>query len=135
MADRVLPLTASVLQSLGPVNAASLPAFHLLLREGLQPNGRYDPIDGGPTLMGSIDSLQTKIHHHHGPARVTEMSESGGKSRVGRDALISVASVPDFRVTRGPVLVSETSLGILPATAKALQVTDGTLLAVSTLEN
>ncbi|NNF53163.1 MAG: hypothetical protein HKN03_01850 [Acidimicrobiales bacterium] len=131
LAGHTLPLTAPVLESLGPVNAASLPAFHLLISEGLEPNGRYDPIDGGPTLIASIDQLTTKKTHRHAPAQII----TNEKARTeGRDALVSVTSVAEFRVTRCHAVIDDPAIGIAAEALTALGATEGTLLAASQLE-
>lgn len=131
LAGHTLPLTAPVLESLGPVNAASLPAFHLLIREGLEPNGRYDPIDGGPTLIASIDQLTTKRNHRHGPAQVIAPEQAQNE---GHDSLVSVTSVAEFRVTRCAAVVADPTIGLTHEALTALGATEGTLLAASQLE-
>ncbi|MEM8924493.1 MAG: arginine N-succinyltransferase [Actinomycetota bacterium] len=49
----------ALLDVVGSVNRASLPAYHMLVAEGMRPNGMYDPVDGGPTLVGDVDTLTT----------------------------------------------------------------------------
>jgi arginine N-succinyltransferase len=100
LAGHVLPLTAEVLDSLGPVNAASLPAFHLLMAEGLTPNGMYDPIDGGPTVTAHLATTATATRRSRGRA-----AERDGHavSNDAVDALVSVGSIDRFRVIRAHV--------------------------------
>ncbi len=131
LAGHTLPLTAPILESLGPVNAASLPAFHLLIREGLEPNGRYDPIDGGPTVIASIDQLTTKRNHRHGPAQVITPERARSE---GRDSLVSVTSVAEFRVTRCDAVINDQAIGVTTDALNALGAHEGTLLAASQLE-
>ncbi len=127
LADHVLPVTAEVLESLGRVNAASLPAFHVLRAEGLSPNGMYDPIDGGPTLAADIADTATGRNRGHGRA------DPGPAGPI--DALVSVATVDGFRVTRTGIEMTESSrIRLDGAVAAALDVEVGTLLAVSPLE-
>ncbi len=126
------PLTAEVLESLGPVNAASLPAFHLLRLEGLDPNGMYDPIDGGPTLVAELADTVSGRRRVHGRARIEggdgpTHDPTGGPDRV--DALVSVAGIDRFRLTRVPVGVGEGTLVIDEPTAEALRVEPDALLA------
>ena len=131
LAGHTLPLTAPVLESLGPVNAASLPAFHLLISEGLEPNGRYDPIDGGPTVIAAIDQLTTKRNHRHGPARLITPEQARAD---GRDSLVSVTSVAEFRVTRCAAVIDDPAIGVTAEALTALGAAEGTLLAASQLE-
>ncbi len=120
------PLTAEVLDSLGPVNAASLPAFHLLRSEGLVPNGMYDPIDGGPTLVADLAETESGRRRVHGRAHIRP---SGAPARGPVvDALVSVAGIDRFRVTRVAVALGDRTIGIDRATADALRVDDDALL-------
>ncbi|MEL6983422.1 MAG: arginine N-succinyltransferase, partial [Actinomycetota bacterium] len=114
------PLTAEVLESLGPVNAASLPAFHLLGLEGLTPNGMYDPIDGGPTLVADLADTVSGRHRIHGRATIGDPGPT--------DALVSVAGIDRFRVTRAAITVEPGQLQIDRATALALRIDDDALL-------
>lgn len=128
LADHILPVTAIVLDSLGRVNDASLPAFHILMAEGLRPNGMYDPIDGGPTLVADIQNTATNRNRSHGRA------QHGNVGPV--DALVSVASVDDFRVTRTGIEITDSSRIVLDKDiATALDIAPDTLLAVSPLKN
>lgn len=121
------PVTADVLHSLGPVNRASLPAFRVLMREGLRPNGMYDPIDGGPTLVAERANTTTGKARTSG--RVRWCSDRGPT-----DALVAVTSVDEFRVARLPVDVSGSdTVGITEADGVALAVSPGSLLAVAPL--
>ncbi len=127
------PLTAEVLESLGPVNTASLPAFHLLALEGLTPNGMYDPIDGGPTLVTDLADTVSGRHRIHGRAaiRPTEGDGTGTGPADPVDALVSVAGIDRFRVTRAPIVADGRTLTIDQPTATALGVeTDALLTAV-----
>ncbi len=160
LAGHRLPLTAEVLESLGPVNAASLPAFHLLQAEGLVPNGMYDPIDGGPTLVAEIAETHSGRQRVYGRAKLGPDQTSRAKlgpdqtsraklgpdqtSRVAEstnkgdqcwgDALVSVAGIDRFRAGRAPVLVKSETLTIDPATAAALKVGPDALLAAVPLD-
>lgn len=113
-------LTAEVLESLGPVNAASLPAFHLLGLEGLTPNGMYDPIDGGPTLVADLADTVSGRHRIHGRAAIGDPGPT--------DALVSVAGIDRFRVTRASITAEPGTLGIDQPTASALGVESDALL-------
>ncbi len=127
------PLTAEVLESLGPVNTASLPAFHLLALEGLTPNGMYDPIDGGPTLVTDLADTVSGRHRIHGRAAIgpTEGDGTGTGPADPVDALVSVAGIDRFRVTRAPIVADGRTLTIDQPTATALGVeTDALLTAV-----
>jgi len=127
LSGHVLPVTPIVLESLGLVNAASMPAFHSLMSAGLLPNGMYDPIDGGPTVVGEISrtaTAQTRIH---------------GRASYGRgmatDALVSVASIDDFRVVRTRVDVTDPfHITLEEPVARAVGIEPGTLLAVGLIE-
>jgi arginine/ornithine N-succinyltransferase beta subunit len=127
LAGHVRPLTAVVLHSLGPVNAASMPAFHLLRAEGLKPNGMYDPIDGGPTVVADLADTATARLRSHGRAA------PGAAGTV--DALVSVASVDRFRVLRTPIELADDSTVSLDAdVASAAGIEPGSLLAVAPIE-
>jgi len=127
LAGHVLPITAQALDSLGAVNAASLPAFHLLTNEGLTPNGMYDPIDGGPTLVGEIESSTSGLRRTHG--RVSY----GRRGSV--DALVSVTSVAEFRVVRAWVdIAGPSQVTMTESEARALDITPDALVAISSIE-
>jgi len=130
------PLTAEVLESLGPVNAASLPAFHLLGLEGLTPNGMYDPIDGGPTLVTNLADTVSGRHRVHGRAAIAPTGEHrrSADGAVPVDALVSVAGIDRFRVARATILAEDRTLTIDQATATALGVEADTLLTAVPLD-
>lgn len=130
------PLTAEVLESLGPVNAASLPAFHLLGLEGLTPNGMYDPIDGGPTLVTDLAETVSGRHRIHGRAAIgpTGPAATGSASAGPVDALVSVAGIDRFRVLRATIIAQDRTLTIDQATATALGVEADTLLTAVPLD-
>ena len=120
------PVTAEVLDSLGPVNAASLPAFHLLQAEGLSPNGMYDPIDGGPTLVADLAATVSGRHRVHGRARL------GPAGPV--DALVSVAGIDRFRVARTGAEIGQGTITIGHGAAAALAVEADSLLTAVPLD-
>ena len=127
LAGHVRPLTAEVLESLGPVNRASLPAFHLLRAEGLKPNGMYDPIDGGPTVVAELDETITGRRRTHGRARLGR----GGPT----DALVSVATVEPFLVIRAPVTIERSStITIDSELAAVVGIAEDALLAAAPLD-
>lgn len=127
LAGHILELTAPVLDSLGAVNAASLPAYHLLRNEGLEPNGMYDPIDGGPTLVADISQTSSAAYRQHGRAVLGDPVEPV-------DGLISVATVDRFRVIRAPFdLTVSKRIRLAPAHAAALAVQPDALLAATKL--
>ncbi|MFW2380849.1 MAG: arginine N-succinyltransferase [Acidimicrobiales bacterium] len=101
LADLVLPLTPTDLDSLGLVNSASLPAFRMLMKEGLRSNGMYDPIDGGPTVAANITETWSGRHRVHGPA----VPGPGGDV----DALVAVPSVARFASVRTDIRIDEES--------------------------
>lgn len=110
------PVTAIVLESLGPVNDASLPAYHLLSAEGMVPNGMYDPIDGGPTVIVDLANTVTGRTRTHGRALIGDNPST--------DALVSVATVDDFRVIRTDVGIpnsTEITIGADAATTLDVQ--------------
>jgi arginine/ornithine N-succinyltransferase beta subunit len=127
LADHVLPVTAPVLDSLGQVNEASLPAFHVLRAEGLDPNGMYDPIDGGPTLVADLVETTTAHNRTHGRATPGEAGPL--------DSLVSVASVDGFRVIRTGITIGDSSdITLAAEVATAAGIAEGTLLAVCPLK-
>lgn len=122
------PVTADVLHSLGPVNQASLPAFRVLMREGLRPNGMYDPIDGGPTLVAERSDTTTGRRRRRG--RLRAWSEP-----TGTDSLVAVTAVDDFRVARFAIGLDEPdSIGVDAQRSDTLGVGPGSLLAVAPLD-
>ncbi len=98
LTDLVLPLTPTDLDSLGLVNSASLPAFRMLMEEGLRSNGMYDPIDGGPTVAAEITETWTSRHRVHGRAVIDRAGHT--------DALVSVPSVARFVALRTGIEIS-----------------------------
>lgn len=126
LSGHIRPLTAAVLESLGAVNAASLPAFHLLRAEGLRPNGMYDPIDGGPTVVAKLPDTMTGRNRTHGRARLAAAGPT--------DALVSVATVDRFRVTRTGVTIDEAAAITLDRdVADAVGILPDALLAAAPL--
>lgn len=131
MAGHILELTAPVLESLGAVNAQSLPAFRMLRAEGLEPNGMYDPIDGGPTVVADIAQTASARFRRHGRVELDRRERRGA----GVDGLVSVATVDRFRVIRARYRLGEAGRVVLSALdADALGVADGDLVAVNPLE-
>ena len=91
--------------------------------EGLAPNGMYDPIDGGPTLVSELAATVSGRHRVHGRARI------GATGPV--DALVSVAGIDRFRVVRTGVELDRQTITIDPPAAAGLGVeTDSLLTAV-----
>lgn len=129
LAGHRLPLTAEVLESLGPVNAASLPAFHLLQAEGLRPNGMYDPVDGGPTLVADVGETITGRLRVHGRARIVDRENVDPV-----DGLVSVAGVDRFRVARAGIRVGDGTIAVSGGIARALRIETDALLAAAPLE-
>lgn len=126
LADHRRAVTADVLESLGPVNQASLPAFRLLMREGLRPNGMYDPIDGGPTLVAERSETITSQRRVHGRTVVHDTLSNPV------NALVAVTNVDRFRAMLAPISVGvDDRITVDQSTAVALQITDGALLAVA----
>ncbi len=126
LAGHVRPLSAVVLDSMGAVNAASMPAFHLLRAEGLRPNGMYDPIDGGPTVVAELANTATGQHRTWGRARIT--ADTGPAT----DALVSPTAIDRFRVIRATVdLDRAASVTISAQQAEAARIDPDDLLAVT----
>ncbi|MDA3039814.1 MAG: arginine N-succinyltransferase [Actinomycetota bacterium] len=129
LSRRVITLTPELLGSLGPVNAASQPAFCLLRAEDLRPNGMYDPVDGGPTIMRSL-SQTTSARRRIVASAVID--DAAGPT----DALVSTVSVSDFAATRGQVdLRADGSIAISSSTARRLSIATGALISVVPLES
>jgi len=127
MADQVLPLTASVLSSLGPVNAASLPAFGVLMAEGFHPTGMFDPIDGGPTIVAELCETVTHRLRRRGRAVIGNGNQ---------DALVAIASVTRFKATRSRVdLATNGSIALSGQALRALDVEPDALLTASPLSD
>lgn len=99
LSQRTIELSPEVLDCLGPVNNASRPAFHLLLQEGLRPNGMYDPVDGGPTLARPLGRTAS--------AERRQVGTVAAGLRFGRDALVSSVALGDFGAIRSPADVDD----------------------------
>jgi arginine/ornithine N-succinyltransferase beta subunit len=83
----------------------------------------YDPIDGGPTLVADLADTVSGRHRIHGRATVGQPGPT--------DALVSVAGIDRFRVTRASITAEPGALQIDEPTASALGVeTDALLTAV-----
>ncbi len=123
------PVTADVLDSLGPVNRASLPAFRVLMSEGLRPNGMYDPVDGGPTLVAEVTDTATGRARMRGRVRLLSTDATpDGRRRV----FAAITSVDDFRVSIVSAALDEAeTIGLSPEDAATLGVDTGALLAVA----
>lgn len=119
--DRTVELNDDLLRFLGPVNLASRPAFHLLRVEGLEPNGMYDPVDGGPTLTCTLKATTSAKQRAIGVAAV---------SNAGADSLVSTVSIPDFAATRSPSDVHVPGhIGVPSDVVDRLGAHEGSLLA------
>lgn len=129
LSEWIHPLTADVLPSIGPVNEASLPAFRLLLREGLQPTGMFDPIDGGPTVVADLADTATARSRRHGRLDPAMTTADGAV-----DALVCRAAIDSFRVVRTAVGIGDDELVGLPAdAADSLGVIGGDLVVAAPL--
>ena len=129
LSRRVIALTPDLLGSLGPVNSASQPAFYLLRAEDFRPNGMYDPVDGGPTLVRSLGQTASARRRVVGAAFIDEsvIDESVGST----DALVSTLSVSDFAAMRCGVDVRpDGSIGVNSSTARQLAIDAGSLVSV-----
>ncbi len=122
LADLVLPLTAPDLDSLGLVHASSLPAFRILMKEGLRSNGMYDPIDGGPTVVRDLADTMSSSARVHGPVALTPDGEI--------DSLIATPSVARFAVVRSGIDIDPAgTIGLDPSKASALGIGAGDLVS------
>ncbi len=92
LSRRTIELTPEVLSALGPVNSASLPAFHLLRREDLRPNGMYDPVDGGPSLARPLNHTDSARRRLVGTLEVVDELDRS----VTRRGLVSRLALADF---------------------------------------
>ena len=93
----------------------------------MTPNGMYDPIDGGPTVIVELTDTVTGRTRTHGRVMIGEQTPV--------DALVSVATVADFRVTRAPIGIPDgTRIAIGAATAATLGVEPGGLIVAAGLD-
>ncbi len=135
LADRVLPLQAEDLQTLGLVNRQSLTAFRMLTHEGLLSNGMYDPVDGGPTVSGELSDTRTSRDRVHGRVVLDPLDpqsqRSGLKLSPTFDALVSVPAVANFGVVRAQAQINDRGgIHLATATADALGITSDSLVTV-----
>lgn len=122
LASRSLPVTPEVLDCLGWVNEASIPAFLALRREGLVPTELFDPVDGGPTVEAELDDTVSARRRRHGRASI------GGASA---DALVATGGIESFRVARGLAGFGEPGrIALDRSTADVLGIGDGALVSV-----
>lgn len=125
LAGRPIPLTPAVLDCLGRVNEASLPAFRTLAREGLRPTELFDPVDGGPTVAAALEDTHSGQHRRHGRLRT-----GGGDV----DALVSTATRDGFTVTRTLVDSRDVdTVGVDPDAMTALGLAEDGLVVVAPL--
>ncbi len=127
LADQSLRLLPEVLDCLGKVNGASLPAFRALVSEGLEPTELFDPVDGGPTVRAQLDETVTHKLRVHGRAQIVADLD-------GPESLIGTVSVGSFRLTRGSAAAGDDgSVVISEATAYRLGVDESRLIAAAPL--
>lgn len=143
-----VPLDPELAERLGRLHPASRPAFELLVGEGLHPDGRFDPIDGGPTLSGRLHDTATARHLRWGRVGAAPATPTGGPA--ARESLDVLAAVPDIAafaatdvtaVVAGPdrvpvpetttAVVGETRLVVPHDTLAALGLDEGDLIAWS----
>ncbi len=95
-------------------------AMALLQDEGFRNEGYVDIFDGGPTLFANIDDLRAVRDSRRSTViRIDDELE-------GPDSLVSSRSGPDFRATRGKLIVDpDGGVAIAPGLAAALNVTVG----------
>ncbi len=130
LSRRVIELTPDLLRCLGPVNAASRPAFHLLRAEDLRPNGMYDPVDGGPTVIRQLDRTWSAHTRVVGSAVLVDVP-----SQRAVDALVSTVDIRDFAATRALVeFRSDGDLAITTQAARLLGVSVGALVSAVSLQ-
>ncbi len=122
LVEHSIEVEPRLLEIVGSVNRLSLPAFHLLMAEGLRPNGLFDPIDAGPTLAGPLTSTRTwRLRTPVAVAAPGTAPDDGA----GLDALVATTSLDDFRVVRGRVGLTtdggtaDGGAGTAPAIAEA----------------
>lgn len=127
LADKSLPLEADVLEFLGRVNKASLPAFRALINEGLEPTELFDPVDGGPTVRAQLPDTVSHRLRIHGRADIQSTVN-------GPDSLVSTMTIGSFRVSRGRATSGEDgSVTIDEGTAFRLGVDSSRLIAAAPL--
>ncbi len=127
LAGKSSPVSADVLDCLGKVNHASLPAFRALISEGLEPTELFDPVDGGPTVRAELDQTVTRRLRIHGRAKI--LSEVDGP-----DSLIGTVSIGSFRLTRGRAAGGDDgTVVITEGTAYRLGVDSSRLVAAAPL--
>jgi len=126
LAGQAVPLTAEILDSLGRVNDASLPAFQTLINEGLTPTELFDPVDGGPTVRTELANTRSYQLRSHGRAQIGEGTT---------DALICTVAIDAFKVTRGNAdLTTDGHITLTELTASRLEVSVGDLIAAFPIE-
>lgn len=89
-----VPLDPELAERLGRLHPATRPAFELLVAEGLHPDGRFDPVDGGPTLSGRLHDTATARHLRWGRASAAAATPAGDPP--GGRRLDVLAAVPDI---------------------------------------
>ncbi len=118
-----VPLDPELAALLGRLHPATRPAFELLVAEGLRPDGRFDPVDGGPTLSGELRHLATP--------RATATARLASRTRLGGDTTEILLALPDpvaFRALATPALLhaaAEPSVVVTATVTRALGTAPG----------
>lgn len=120
-----LPLSLASTVAIGRPHDASLPALRLLAREGLTPNGMFDPFDGGPTIVAWLrDTAVVRA--------ATELRVAPTTGRETTPALVSRPGITDFgAVSVGVDMDAPGCVALDDAARRALGADHGSLVLVS----
>lgn len=109
---------------IGKVHPQGIPAMALLESEGFRPNGLVDIFDAGPTVTCRRDDIRTVRDARVLTARIVDQPDAE------LPALISTASVANFRAVRQKAAIEGDHAHIDRETAAALKVRDGETIRV-----
>ncbi len=109
---------------IGKVHPQGVPAMALLESEGFRPNGLVDIFDGGPTVSCQRDNIRTVRDARRLTVAIADEVEAE------LPALISTATISNFRSVRQKVAIEGDVVTLTRDTAAALKVRAGDVVRV-----
>jgi arginine N-succinyltransferase len=116
-------LTDSARAVIGLPHPTGRAAMRMLEAEGFENSGYIDIFDGGPTLVGQIDSLKSI-------ANAREMTLEGTHDERGEKVLAAAGRLTDFRCTFARAVFEEGGVRIDQAAQQALGTREGDTLLI-----
>ncbi len=122
-----IPVAAAEAAGIGAPHPDSLPAYRLLNRDGLRPNGMFDPFDGGPTLVAHADDTETV--RRLGRPWVTAASDAGFLR-----AIVARPDIAGFRAAATDIDLAADVAAVPGDVLSGLSLTPGAAPLVSVLD-